>query len=49
MLKIAIILGSTRPNRTGEGVARWVYDIAAGRTDAHYDLIDLRDQSAAAG
>ena len=45
MLKIAIILGSTRPNRIGEGVARWVYDIAAHRTDAHYDLIDLKDQN----
>jgi len=45
MLKIAIILGSTRPNRIGEGVARWVYDIAARRTDAHYDLIDLKDQN----
>ena len=45
MLKIAIILGSTRPNRIGEGVARWVYDVAARRTDAHYDLIDLKDQN----
>jgi NAD(P)H-dependent FMN reductase len=45
MLKIAIILGSTRPNRIGEGVARWVYDIAARRTDAQYDLIDLKDQN----
>ena len=45
MLKIAIILGSTRPNRIGEPVARWVYDIAARRTDAHYDLIDLKDQN----
>ena len=45
MLKIAIILGSTRPNRIGEGVARWAYEIAARRTDAHYDLIDLKDQN----
>jgi NAD(P)H-dependent FMN reductase len=43
MTKIAIILGSTRPNRNGEQVARWVYDVATGRGQAHFDLIDLRD------
>jgi NAD(P)H-dependent FMN reductase len=36
-------LGSTRPNRNGEQVARWVYDIAASRTDAEFELVDLRD------
>lgn len=44
MLKIGIILGSTRPNRIGEAVARWVHKIAARRTDAHYELIDLKNQ-----
>jgi len=29
MLKIGIILGSTRPGRNGEAVARWVYQLAA--------------------
>jgi NAD(P)H-dependent FMN reductase len=43
MLKIAIIIGSTRPNRVGESVARWVYEHAAGRTDAEFELIDIRD------
>lgn len=43
MLKIAIILGSTRPNRNGEAVAKWVQRIAARRTDAEFQLIDLRD------
>jgi len=43
MTRIGIILGSTRPNRNGEQVARWVYDIAAGRTDAEFELVDLRD------
>lgn len=43
MLQIAIILGSTRPNRNGEQVARWVLDIAAERSDAEFELIDLRD------
>jgi NAD(P)H-dependent FMN reductase len=42
-LKIAIILGSTRPNRNGKAVADWVLDKAEARIDAHYDLIDLRD------
>jgi NAD(P)H-dependent FMN reductase len=43
MTRIGIILGSTRPNRNGEQVARWVYDIAAQRGDAEYELVDLRD------
>ena len=42
MTKIAIILGSTRPNRNGAVVADWVYKQAASR-EASYDLIDLRD------
>jgi len=41
--RIGIILGSTRPNRNGEQVARWVYDIASRRSDAEYELVDLRD------
>jgi NAD(P)H-dependent FMN reductase len=43
MTRIGIILGSTRPNRNGEQVAKWVYDIAARRTDAEFELVDLRD------
>ncbi|MFD7321004.1 NADPH-dependent FMN reductase [Streptomyces sp. NPDC059875] len=43
MLKIGIILGSTRPNRNGEQVAKWVLDIASRRSDATFELIDLRD------
>ncbi|MEV4349332.1 NAD(P)H-dependent oxidoreductase [Actinoplanes sp. NPDC049596] len=41
--KIGIILGSTRPGRNGEPVARWVLDRAAQRDDAEFDLIDLLD------
>jgi NAD(P)H-dependent FMN reductase len=41
--RIGIILGSTRPNRNGEQVAKWVYDIASRRGDAEFDLVDLRD------
>jgi NAD(P)H-dependent FMN reductase len=43
MLRIGIIVGSTRPNRLGAQVARWVYDTASQRTDAAFALIDLRD------
>lgn len=43
MTKIAIILGSTRPGRNGEAVARWVHELAVKRGDADYDLIDLLD------
>ncbi|MFC4533522.1 NADPH-dependent FMN reductase [Sphaerisporangium dianthi] len=43
MTKIAIILGSTRPGRNGEAVAKWVLDIAKQRSDAEYELVDLAD------
>jgi NAD(P)H-dependent FMN reductase len=43
MIRIGIILGSTRPNRNGEQVARWVYDNASLRSDADFELVDLRD------
>jgi NAD(P)H-dependent FMN reductase len=42
-LKIAVILGSTRQNRNGAAVADWVLQKAAGRADATYELVDLRD------
>ena len=43
MIDVGIILGSTRPNRNGEAVARWAYDIARRRTDARYELVDIAD------
>jgi NAD(P)H-dependent FMN reductase len=43
MTRIGIILGSTRPGRNGEQVAKWVYDIASRRSDAEFELVDLRD------
>ncbi|MYS21484.1 NAD(P)H-dependent FMN reductase [Streptomyces sp. DvalAA-14] len=43
MTKIGIILGSTRPGRNGEAVARWVAQIASERTDAEFELVDLLD------
>ena len=43
MLRIAIILGSTRPGRNGEAVAKWVYEIAGKRSDAEFELVDIKD------
>ena len=42
-LRIAIIIGSTRPGRNGEAVAKWVYEIAQKRTDAEFELVDIKD------
>ena len=41
MLNIAIIVGSTRPGRKCDAVARWVHDIAKRRTDASFEVVDI--------
>ena len=43
MLKIAIIIGSTRPGRVGESVAKWVYELAKNRKEAAFELVDIKD------
>ncbi len=43
MIKIAIILGSTRPGRNGEAVAKWVYEVSQKRSDAEFELVDIKD------
>lgn len=43
MLKIAIIIGSTRPGRIGEAVGKWVYEQSKSRTDAEFELVDIVD------
>ncbi len=43
MLKIGIIIGSTRPGRVGADVARWVAEHATARGDAEYEVVDLLD------
>lgn len=43
MIKIAIIIGSTRPGRKAKAVADWVYGIAAKRSDAGFELVDIAD------
>lgn len=42
-LRIAIILGSTRPGRRGASIAEWVQEAAAGRPGAGYQLLDLAE------
>lgn len=44
MIRIAIIIGSVRPNRKGEAVGNWFYEQARLRTDANFELIDLLDR-----
>ena len=43
MTRIGVILGSTRPGRRGEPVARWVMAEAGRRSDAEFELVDLAD------
>jgi NAD(P)H-dependent FMN reductase len=43
MLKIGIIIGSSRPGRNAEAVAGWVHQIAMKRSDAEFELIDIQD------
>src|SRR3982074_2998670 len=42
MLKIAIIIGSTRPGRNGEAVAKGVSKTAKRRSDAEFELVDIK-------
>src|ERR1700733_10693109 len=43
MIRIGIILGSTRPGRRGEQVAKWVLEVGSQRAAAGFELIDLVD------
>lgn len=43
MMKIGIITGSTRDSRVNLNVAQWVKSIADKRTDADYELVDIKD------
>ncbi len=42
-VRIGIIIGSTRPGRVGDQVARWVLEQAQSRSDAEFELVDLAD------
>jgi NAD(P)H-dependent FMN reductase len=41
--KIAIIIGSIRPNRFGDKPAQWILDHARARGDIDVELVDLKD------
>jgi NAD(P)H-dependent FMN reductase len=43
MVKLQIILGSTRPGRAGEAVAQWAYKAASKRDDFEVELVDVAD------
>jgi NAD(P)H-dependent FMN reductase len=43
MPKIKFIIASTRPNRFGPKPAQWLMELARGRSDAEYGLIDLAE------
>ncbi len=43
MLKIGIILGSTREGRVSPQVGAWVKEVAEKRRDAEYEIIDIAD------
>lgn len=43
MVKIGIITGSTRDSRVNMQVAEWVKSIADKRTDAAFELVDIKE------
>lgn len=43
MLKVGVILGSTRKTRFGDKPARWFMELANQRDDMEFELLDLRE------
>jgi NAD(P)H-dependent FMN reductase len=43
MIDVAIVVGSTRPGRKAVAVSQWVHAVAAQRTDARFEIVDLAD------
>ena len=43
MVKIGIILGSTREGRVSPQVGEWVKELADKRGDAEYEIIDIAE------
>ncbi len=41
-MKIGIVVGSIREGRLGASVGAWVFDQASTRTDAEFELVDLK-------
>lgn len=43
MIKVGIIVGSTRPGRHADAVANWVLEKAKKRTEAQFEVVDIKD------
>ncbi len=43
MLRIGIVVGSTRPGRKAGAVSEWVHAHAASRGDAAFEVVDIAD------
>ena len=43
MVRTAIVIGSTRPGRKADAVARWVYGIAKQRSGTEFEIVDVQD------
>lgn len=43
MTKVAIILGTTRPGRKADAIAAWVFEAAAKRADAQFEIVDIAE------
>ena len=41
MTRIAVVVGTTRPGRKAETVARWVHELAVERGGAEFEVLDL--------
>jgi NAD(P)H-dependent FMN reductase len=43
MIKVGIIVGSTRPGRHADAVANWILEKAKTRTDAQFEVVDIKE------
>jgi NAD(P)H-dependent FMN reductase len=43
MVKLQVIIGSTRPGRIGEAVGKWAHEVASKRQDIEVELVDVAD------
>lgn len=43
MVKIMVIIGSTRPNRFGPKMADWIMELSKGIQGADFELVDLKE------
>jgi NAD(P)H-dependent FMN reductase len=43
VLNVGIIIGSTRPGRKAADIGHWIHGIAAQRSDASFEVVDIAD------